>query len=99
MKLKLAILAAAMLFSAAAADACVMRHHATKVRFAKTHACPATGLFKLPCAGYVIDHRKSLACGGRDSVANMQWQTLVEGKAKDRIERLGCKKPVKRSAS
>jgi hypothetical protein len=40
--------------------------------------------------GYVIDHIKPLACGGADAPSNMQWQTVAEGKAKDRIERRGC---------
>ena len=42
--------------------------------------------------GHVIDHRIPLACGGTDSPANMQWQTTVEAKAKDRTERIGCKR-------
>jgi hypothetical protein len=41
--------------------------------------------------GYVIDHRKALACGGADEPSNMQWQTVAEGKAKDSWERKGCK--------
>jgi hypothetical protein len=40
--------------------------------------------------GYVIDHIKPLACGGADAPSNMQWQTVAEGKAKDKIERIGC---------
>ena len=40
--------------------------------------------------GYVIDHKVPLACGGADSPSNMQWQTVAEGKAKDKIERIGC---------
>ena len=40
--------------------------------------------------GYVVDHIVPLACGGRDDPANMQWQTIGEGKAKDRIELKGC---------
>ena len=43
------------------------------------------------CPGYVKDHVKALACGGPDSVANMQWQTVVAGKAKDKWERRGCR--------
>ena len=38
----------------------------------------------------VVDHIKPLACGGADSPANMQWQTVAEGKAKDKIERKHC---------
>lgn len=41
--------------------------------------------------GYVIDHVVPLACGGADTPSNMQWQTVAEAKAKDRIERRGCK--------
>ena len=40
--------------------------------------------------GYVVDHIVPLACGGADGPANMQWQTVAEGKAKDRVERRGC---------
>ena len=40
--------------------------------------------------GHVVDHRVPLACGGADSPSNMQWQTVEEGKAKDKVERIGC---------
>lgn len=42
--------------------------------------------------GHVIDHITPLACGGSDTPGNMQWQTIEEGKAKDRVERRGCGK-------
>src|SRR5207244_13397959 len=41
--------------------------------------------------GYVIDHIVPLACGGADAPSNMQWQTIEEAKAKDRVERQGCR--------
>lgn len=41
--------------------------------------------------GYVVDHKVPLACGGSDDPSNMQWQTVAEGKAKDKWERKGCK--------
>ena len=41
--------------------------------------------------GCVIDHIIPLACGGSDTPANMQWQTIAEGKAKDRTERANCR--------
>jgi len=41
--------------------------------------------------GYVVDHIVPLACGGSDSPSNMQWQTKAEAKAKDKIERKGCR--------
>lgn len=44
------------------------------------------------CPGYVIDHIKALACGGADAPENMQWQTVAEGKAKDRWELKECGK-------
>jgi phage protein D len=40
--------------------------------------------------GYVVDHIVPLACGGADAPFNMQWQTVADGKAKDRVERVGC---------
>jgi hypothetical protein len=42
--------------------------------------------------GHVIDHRIPLACGGADAPGNMQWQTTSEAKAKDRVERVGCRR-------
>lgn len=37
-------------------------------------------------SGYVVDHIVPLECGGADAPSNMQWQTVAEGKAKDRTE-------------
>jgi len=39
-----------------------------------------------PCPGYIIDHVIALKRGGPDIPANMQWQTVEEAKAKDRVE-------------
>jgi hypothetical protein len=36
--------------------------------------------------GYVVDHIVPLKKGGCDCPANMQWQTVEEGKAKDKTE-------------
>ena len=44
-------------------------------------------------AGHVVDHIMPLACGGADDPSNMQWQTVEEAKAKDKVERQGCSKP------
>lgn len=41
--------------------------------------------------GYVVDHIKPLACGGADDPDNMQWQTIADAKAKDKVEQQGCK--------
>lgn len=40
--------------------------------------------------GHVVDHVIPLACGGQDKPTNMQWQTIAEGRAKDRWERRKC---------
>lgn len=60
--------------------------------FVNQQACPATGLHRLPCKGWVIDHVKPLACGGADAVENLQWQTREDAKAKDKWERKECGK-------
>jgi hypothetical protein len=44
-----------------------------------------------PGPGYVKDHVVPLACGGPDSVGNLQRQTTAAAKAKDRWERKGCR--------
>ena len=70
------------------------RSAAAKQAFARIHPCPATGLKRASCPGYVIDHIKPLACGGPDKPSNMQWQTIAEGKAKDRWELKQCRPKV-----
>lgn len=64
-------------------------------RFRHLHPCPGgpdRGSVTR-CHGYVVDHIKSLDCGGPDRPSNMQWQTIAAGKAKDKWERNGptCK--------
>ena len=68
----------------------LLRSPAARRAFTRQHPCPATGELAGPCPGYVVDHVKPLACGGADAPSNMQWQTIAEGKAKDRCERVGC---------
>jgi hypothetical protein len=36
--------------------------------------------------GYVVDHIIPLKRGGCDCPSNMQWQTIQEAKAKDKVE-------------
>jgi putative protein kinase ArgK-like GTPase of G3E family len=54
--------------------------------------CPSTGRTTGVCPGYIKDHIVPLACGGPDSVANLQWQTVAAAKAKDRWETKGCRR-------
>jgi len=62
-----------------------------KNSFKHQQPCPSTGRTAGPCPGYVIDHKIALACGGADAPDNMQWQTVAAGKAKDKVERKGCR--------
>jgi hypothetical protein len=84
------LLACLALAFAAPADARIKRSQSAKIEFKREHPCPATGAMKGPCKGYVIDHVNPLACGGPDRPENMQWQTIAEGKAKDKWERKSC---------
>lgn len=88
----LALICLALAFAATPADARIKRSQSAKVEFKASHPCPANGARKGPCKGYVIDHVKALACGGPDVPSNMQWQTIAEGKAKDKWERKECGK-------
>ena len=68
----------------------VPRGAKVKHEFHLTHPCPSTCLTSGACPGYVKDHIVPLACGGPDAVSNMQWQTVGEGRAKDKWEAKGC---------
>jgi len=64
----------------------IERSQAARAAFKREHPCPATHLPTGPCPGYVIDHVVPLKRGGADSPSNMQWQTVEDAKAKDRVE-------------
>ena len=66
------------------------RSEEAKDSFKYSHPCPSNGNNHGSYPGYVIDHVTALACGGADAPANMQWQSVAEGKAKDKWERKGC---------
>lgn len=87
-RLLLLVLAALL---AAPALAKRQRSHGERAQFVREQACPATGLHKLPCPGWIIDHTIALCVGGPDKAWNMQWQTVADAKAKDRWE---CKVPI-----
>ncbi len=76
----------------------IKRSEAAKNAFKAANPCPATGKPAGACPGYVIDHIQALACGGADSPANMQWQTVAAGKEKDAWERDGCT-PIKQNSA
>ena len=64
----------------------IERSQSARAAFKREHPCPATQQPKGPCPGYIIDHVIALKRGGADAPANMQWQTVEEAKAKDRVE-------------
>ena len=73
-------------------EARALRSPAIKAQFQRQYPCPETGNTKGKCPGYVMDHVLPLCAGGPDAVSNMQWQTVQDGKAKDRIEQEQCRK-------
>jgi hypothetical protein len=70
-----------------------------KAEFKRLNPCPATGLPRGPCPGYVIDHIVPLCAGGSDTAANMQWQAVEAAKIKDRDERRQCRAPTTTQAT
>ncbi len=62
------------------------RDPAERRAFMRSHPCPSTGRTSGACPGYVVDHVVPLKRGGADRPANMQWQTVAAGKAKDKWE-------------
>lgn len=84
------LLALAAALAAPAAQA-TTRSRAAVHAFMVAHPCPA-GPDKgstTRCRGRIVDHVKSLDCGGLDAPSNMQWQTVAAAKAKDKTERNG----------
>jgi hypothetical protein len=67
-------------------DGSIKRSKTETDNFKKENPCPGTGSSKGSCSGYVIDHVVPLKRGGPDKPSNMQWQTIEQGKAKDKIE-------------
>jgi hypothetical protein len=65
----------------------IKRSSAAKAAFERQSPCPSTGKANGSCKGYVVDHIKPLECGGADAPSNMQWQTVADGRAKDKTER------------
>ena len=83
------ILVVALLFSTSV-FAAANRDPAQVRAFKKITLCPSTHKFSQKCPGYVVDHIQAIDCGGLDVPSNMQYQTIADGKAKDKIERKGA---------
>ena len=78
------------------ADSRTFHSASANAEFKRLHPCPATEARTGRAAAYVIDHVIPLACGGPDAPSNMQWQTVLEAKAKDRWELKGCRNELLR---
>jgi hypothetical protein len=62
------------------------RSTAARRTFQQVNPCPSTGRPTGACPGYVVDHVIALKRGGPDDPSNMQWQTVAEARANDKIE-------------
>lgn len=60
--------------------------------FVAVQACPSTGLHRLPCPGWQVDHVVPLKCLGLDEPENMQWLTVEQHKDKTKREAKECRK-------
>lgn len=81
-----------MLAICAASSALAIERSRTVPRdFQRANPCPSTGQTKGACPGYVRDHIVPLCAGGPDHPSNLQWQTVADGKAKDRQEVRTCR--------
>lgn len=67
------------------------RSSAARAEFQREHPCPSTGKRRGRCPGYVVDHVVPLCAGGPDRPSNMQWQTIKDGRRKDKEERQMCR--------
>lgn len=89
-------LVAAAAFMAVLVGTAEARSKAQARHFRVDHPCPASGRVKGPCPNFVIDHVVPLCAGGLDAPINMQWQTTIAAKEKDRLEMQECRQ-IRRS--
>lgn len=70
----------------------IVRSSKVLADFQKRHPCPSTGLATGRCPGWSKDHVIPLACGGCDTIENLQWmknsiKSCAGTECKDRWER------------
>ena len=66
----------------------IVRSPLVLLAFKSWHPCPSTGKRSADgCPGWAMDHVIPLACGGCDSVSNLQWLPLDLKARKDKFER------------
>ena len=76
----------ALLVASIQAHAKTYRDPATVRAFKHVYPCPSTLKGFGPCPGWIVDHINPLACYGPDAISNMQWQSTLESRKKDRWE-------------
>ena len=82
---------ALVLIGAAVTSAAAPRRRAAMAEFQRQNPCPVTNSARGRCPGFVIDYVVPLCAGGTDVPANMQWQAVLEARAKDRAELAQCR--------
>jgi len=85
-------LALLLLLSLSAAAQPIERNRAEVRAFRAANPCPSTGMTRGPCAGWQIDHRTPIKCGGADKRWQMQWLTVEAHKEKTRQENRWCRR-------
>lgn len=70
----------------------IIRRADVLAAFQKIHPCPSTGLKTGECPNWQKNHSLPLACGGCDSVSNLNWlpiaiKTCTDWYCVDRFER------------
>jgi hypothetical protein len=82
----------ALIYSILPSVASAREHRSRTVtrEFQREHPCPSTGRTAGACPGFRKDHIVPLACGGPDTVQNLQWQTIRDARGKDQWERKAC---------
>ena len=86
------VVALSALIGVSAVAAKSERSAASVAEFKRQYPCPANGARRGACPGYVVDHVKPLCADGPDCPENMQWQTVADGKTKDRWESALCQR-------
>lgn len=77
----------------------IVRSQAVLRAFQRVYPCPSTGLKTGACPGWAINHTIPLACGGCDSLANLDWmpdriKSCAEPWCRDRWERQVYDRPT-----
>jgi 5-methylcytosine-specific restriction endonuclease McrA len=91
MKITAALVMAILVAASPPVEARIKRSAVALHQFVQKQACPATGLHRLPCPGYQIDHKVPLKCHGADAPDNLQWLTIQAHKEKTRREARHCR--------